>query len=104
MTEVFAGLDATLLRLARVTARGKRSTREGGCRPVGERADLQQREEPIALEHELRDRRPEENFRRQSFAEQERLLRVLRGDWADHSLSGFGHLEGASLSDRGEPR
>ncbi|RLD03043.1 MAG: hypothetical protein DRI65_13725 [Chloroflexota bacterium] len=37
----------------------------------------------MALGYELHNRRPQEDFRRQYFAEQERLLRLLRSDWAD---------------------
>lgn len=37
----------------------------------------------MALSYELRNRRPEEDFRRQYFAEQERLLRLLNPSWAD---------------------
>ena len=37
----------------------------------------------MALKYELRNRKPAEDFRRQYFAEQVRLLRLLRTDWAD---------------------
>ncbi len=37
----------------------------------------------MALKFELHNRRQGEDSRRQYFAEQERLLRILRADWAD---------------------
>lgn len=59
----------------------------------------------MALKFELRNRKPEEDFRRQYFAEQERLLRVLRGDWADAFAEQIrGILKEHPFSDRGEPR
>ena len=58
----------------------------------------------MALKFELHNRKHDEDFRRQYFAEQERLLRVLRADWADAFAQRIRDiLKDHPFNDPGEP-